>query len=239
MEDFVRMMSNCLLDMLFPEGRYCIVCRHKLVGGQHILCLDCESRIKPILPPICAMCGRSVNKSGKLCGDCMNQKRSFVQARSFGEYDGVLKKVIHEFKYHGRRELADFIGYKMLSVFEGLGWPEFDVIVPVPLHKKRQKERGFNQAYLLAAYLGKKIGLPVCNDIVRVKHTEHQTLLSRHQRSKNLKGAFQLIDSSRIKGKTVLLVDDVYTTGSTADECSATMREAGAKHIYVLTCARG
>jgi competence protein ComFC len=239
MEDFVRMMSNYLLDMLFPEGRCCIVCRQKLPDGQHVLCLNCTSRIKPILPPICTICGRPIDKSGRLCSDCMNQKHSFVQARSFGEYDGVLKKVIHEFKYHGRKELAGFIGDKMFSVFEGLGWPEFDVIVPVPLHKKRQKERGFNQAYLLASYLREKIGIPICNDIIRIKHTEHQTLLSRHHRKKNLKGAFRLINNGLIKDKTVLLVDDVYTTGSTAEECSVTMKEAGAKHIYVLTCARG
>jgi competence protein ComFC len=238
MEDIVRAILSQLVDLFFPEGRYCVACRRKLPAGQNFLCINCTSRIKPIMPPICAICGRPIGR-GRLCRDCMDQKHSFVQARAFGEYDGVLKKVIHEFKYGGRKELANFIGDKMFSVFKNLGWPKCDVIVPVPLHEKRQKERGFNQAYLLASFISVKTGIPVCSELLRVKQTGHQTLLSKNQRKKNLQGAFRLKNSSRLKDKTVILVDDVYTTGSTADECSLTMREAGARCVYVLTCARG
>jgi competence protein ComFC len=239
MEDFVRIISNYLINMLFPEGRYCIACRQKLAIDQYILCSNCTSWVKPILPPICATCGRPIEDDDSYCGDCLDREPGFVQARSFGEYDGVLKKIINEFKYRGRQELARFLGEKILTAYQNLGWPICDVIVPVPLHRKRQKERGFNQAYLLASYLSSKTGIPICKDLVRVKQTGHQTLLSKYQREENLKGAFRLKNSSRIKGKAVILIDDVYTTGSTAVGCSTTLKEAGAKCVYVLTCARG
>ena len=112
-------------------------------------------------------------------------------------------------------------------------------ICALPLHPKRLRERGFNQAELLARVIARYTDIPVFNGLIRVKHTEHQTLLDKAHRKKNLAGAFMINKASKLLDKTVLLVDDVYTTGATASESSKTLLEAGAKAVYVLTCARG
>ncbi|HHW03175.1 MAG TPA: ComF family protein [Thermoanaerobacterales bacterium] len=252
-------ITSGMLDLLFPRQPYCLVCNNKLEPGKVLVCHSCESRVKPLSPPLCRKCGRSLltpdiaaagneglsaagfykDRAQHLCRDCRAREHFFVQARSFGQYEGVLRELIHHFKYGGKRELAGFLGEGMVRTLEQISWPAFDYIVPVPLHIKRERERGFNQAYLLAAVVSRHTGIPIFKGFIRVKPTEHQTLLDKPLREQNLSGAFEVVDKAVLNGKTLLLIDDVYTTGSTADECSRTLINAGADCVFVLTCARG
>ncbi|AYO29918.1 ComF family protein [Biomaibacter acetigenes] len=255
----VHEITNGILDLIFPRQPYCLVCNNKLEPGKALICLSCENKVKPVSPPLCRKCGRSLMAPGPttagntdfsvpgffrsqvyhLCRDCRAREHYFVEARSFGYYEGVLRELIHRFKYGGRRELAEFLGGRMVQTLEHISWPAFDYIVPVPLHIKRERERGFNQAYLLAFVVNRHTGVPIFRGFIRIKPTEHQTLLDKSLREQNLTGAFEVVDKARLKGKTLLLIDDVYTTGSTADECSKTLINAGADSVFVLTCARG
>lgn len=255
----IHEITNGILDLLFPRQPYCLVCNNKLEPGKALICLSCENKVKPVSPPLCRKCGRPLMGPGltvagsrdfsspgffksqvyHLCHDCRAREHYFVEARSFGHYEGVLKKLIHRFKYGGRRELAELLGGRMVETLESLSWPAFAYIVPVPLHTKRERERGFNQAYLLASVVNYHTGIPIFRGFIRTKPTEHQTLLDKPLREQNLAGAFKVTDKSSIKGKTLLLIDDVYTTGSTVDECSKILLGGGADNVFVLTCARG
>jgi len=193
----------------------------------------------PLEEPLCKKCGKPLQIKDSLCSDCAAEFHPFVQARSLGPYEGVLKQLIYEFKYRSKQEIARVLGNMMLDLLKRLPWPNFDYVVPVPLHSKRLRERGYNQAYLLANVISSQIGLPIYTGLIRVKPTEHQTLLDKSLRKRNLRGAFKIVDSYKLCNKTLLVVDDVYTTGATSAECSKCLLQAGAKAVYVLTCARG
>ena len=232
-------ITKLFIDLLFPPKPYCLLCDNKLTGIESIVCEDCKNEISPLTEPLCIKCGRPLEKRESFCHDCQREHHAFVQARSYGHYEATLKKLIHEFKYRGKQELAEVLGNMMFYVLKQLSWPEFDYLVPLPLHVKRQRERGFNQAYLLTKVLSRESKIPIFQGLTRVKPTQHQTLLDKSFRKKNLEGAFRIVENRKIHGKIVLLVDDVYTTGATAGECSKCLLEAGAKAVYVLTCARG
>lgn len=238
-------LKNIIMNLLFPQKPHCIGCNQRLATGESFLCASCERKLEAIFPPVCSKCGRplAIKKGlsgvGSLCMDCRNIRHYFVQARAYGHYDGVLKKLIYEFKYRRRPEMAEFLGDKMHSIIKSLGWPCFDWVIPVPLHKKRLAQRGYNQSKLLAAVIARRSGIPLHDGLIRIKPTEHQTLLDKRLRWKNLQDAFKALDKTKIEAKTILLVDDVYTTGSTADACTKTLLLAGADKVFVLTCARG
>lgn len=236
-------IAKLILDLIFPPKPYCLLCKRRLDKANSVICKDCINNIRPIVDPVCRKCGKplkanSYYKSG-LCYDCQTEYHPFTEARSFGNYVGHLKQIINEYKYHGKRELAEVLGYKMYICLRQLSWPTFDYLVPLPLHPKRLRERGFNQAELLARVIACQISIPIFKGLMRVKPTEHQTFLDKAHRKKNLKGAFKVATTGELNDKTVLLVDDVYTTGATAAEGSKTLLAAGAKAVYVLTCARG
>lgn len=232
-------VKKFFLDILFPPKPYCLLCGNRLGNTESIICENCKNKIEPLTEPLCGKCGKPLKTGFLFCNDCQNEHHAFVQARSYGRYDGVLKQLIYEFKYNGRQELAEILGQMMFSLLKEISWPDFDYLVPLPLHAARQRERGFNQAYLLTKVLARKSKIPVFNGLKRVKPTEHQTFLDKSFRKKNLEGAFKVVKNSKIHDKTVLLIDDVYTTGATTGECSKSLLEAGAKAVYVMTCARG
>ena len=247
MEDVVKMgIKDIILDLLFPQKPYCISCNALLKTGESLICSDCASKVIPITLPVCTKCGKpldtgmsSPNHFSKICSDCREAGHRFIQARSYGQYEGVLKRLIFEFKYRRRPDIAGFLGEKMTQTLDKLPWPPFDYIVPVPLHRKRLQERGYNQALLLAKVISKTTGIPIYCCLVREKPTEHQTLLDKRLRQKNLEEAFTTIPRPKLSGKKILLIDDVYTTGSTADACTKAILCAGAEKTYILTCARG
>jgi ComF family protein len=232
-----------LLNLVFPP--LCPICQTLLDDKENdlSLCTTCRTAIKPLCPPFCPLCGLPVpsgDGEGYLCGPCLEEKRHFEVHRSSGLYEGVLKEAIHHFKYGGVFSLVRVFGGFMQPTLQALSqeYP-VDVMIPVPLYIRRLRERGFNQALLLVKELNKRFGIPYeGRALKKIKDTPVQIFLKKRERKKNLTGAFQVKDTEAIQGKSVLLVDDVYTTGATVNECSRTLLKAGAERVAVLTVAR-
>jgi len=229
-----------LLELAFPP--VCMTCGGSVQTGRRHLCNECLDRIVRIGHPLCTICGKPFMTAGDtdhLCGACMNSRPPFAEARSFGVYGGVLLDALHLFKYTHRTALS--------SVLSGLAarhdWGDFDpgrynMMVPVPLFKGRLYERGFNQAMLLCRGLGDAWGIDVEEAVLaRTRRTAPQTRLTPAERERNVRGAFA-VTGGAVKGKRILLVDDVYTTGATVTECSRVLMDAGAGEVGVLTIAR-
>ena len=215
------------------------------------LCPSCTSGFFPVESPKCSRCGmvfKSRQGEDHLCGECLDSPKRFQIARSAGIYKYTLMAVIHCFKYKGKTQLARPLGTLLFTAFINL-WDKMsiDLIVPVPLHVKKLRMRGFNPSFLLvkewvgiAKFLN--VGLPDIpidiNVLERRRWTEPQTGLGRKERLANIKNAFNISNDSKITGKRILLVDDVYTTGATVNECAKVLLKGGAGHVDVLTLAR-
>ncbi len=169
----------------------------------------------------------------------MTKKKYFTMARALGHYEGALKQAIHSWKYEGKVGLSPLFGKWMAAKLSEYWDPEcFDLIVPVPLHKERLRKRGFNQALLLAKELSRRTGIPYRKRILQKQRpTLPQVELSGAEREKAVRKSFRILDRDELKGKTILLVDDVYTTGATVNECSRILLVAGAHRIDVFTLA--
>ncbi len=192
----------------------------------------------------CAGCGLFLRGNAALpetlyCGLCLQGAFVFEQARSFGRYEGVLRNLIHHLKYDGFRPLARPLGNHLASAVQRLDAASFDLVLPVPLHSKRQRRRGFNQAALLAAELSKACGYRMgAADCVRVRDTRPQMGLRAAERQRNVAGAFEVPRPERLHSRRLLLVDDVITTGATVNACAQTLLDAGAGRVSVVTLAR-
>jgi len=174
------------------------------------------------------------------CWECLTEKRYFRKARAFGVHTGSLMEAIHKFKYGKKASLARPLAAFLKETFHHFwGGDNVDLLLPVPLHIKRLRERGFNQAHLLITKWAKKEGVAFDGLLLfRKRWTEPQTHLNRKEREKNIRKAFCVKDPERVRGKKILLVDDVYTTGSTVNECAKVLMKAGAEWVDVLTLAR-
>lgn len=218
------------------------------------VCRDCLENFDPIDSPICTICGRpfaAKDDTDHICGQCITKKRPFQTARSCGVYSKTLMELIHAYKYNGRTRLAKPFSALLFQLFIGYdGFRNIDTIIPVPLHRHRLRERGFNQAYMMVMHWpdfdkSENFKSEFCagfriddSSLVRNKKTASQTGLGRIERIKNIKGAFSVKRPELITGKNILVVDDVYTTGSTLSECASTLMKAGAAGVSVLTLAR-
>lgn len=221
-----------LLDLVFPPA--CQVCRSR---ETFPLCTTCRNAFRLVRPPVCQKCGKPLRGSGDLvftCIPCRHRRLYFAAARAAGIYDGTLREAIHALKFRGRRALAAPLGGLMAERVIGAGLSAAQLVIPVPLHHRRLRERGYNQSELLASEVAGHLGLPVRSDVViRRQATEAQSGLTLEDRRANVRGAFAAARS--LKGQTVLLVDDVLSTGFTASECSRVLRQAGATQVVVLT----
>ncbi|GAB4538538.1 MAG: hypothetical protein Fur0020_07450 [Thermodesulfovibrionia bacterium] len=169
-----------------------------------------------------------------MCSECITDEPHFEYARSYGIYEGAIEEAIKLLKYHGVKRLSRPLSDLLFS----LPLPPVDVIIPVPLHGKRLKERGFNQSAIIGRHISRGIGMPLLiNSLIRTRDTLPQVGLNAKDRKRNIKGAFSVQDKKGIYKKRVLLIDDVLTTGSTARECSKVLKMAGAKSVYVMTIA--
>jgi competence protein ComFC len=208
------------------------------------VCESCLAAVRGYDGAECARCGLFLSAvttlhGSALCGLCRRKAFAFQQARSFGWYDGALREVIHCLKYDGFRPLAGTLAAHLGSAIARLEQKEFDLILPVPLHRKRERRRGFNQSALLAQHLAKRTGLPFGRkDCVRVRDTRPQTGLRAAERRKNVSGAFEVPDEKSVEDRRVLLIDDVLTTGATANACASALVAAGAAGVWVATLAR-
>jgi len=220
-----------------------------MAGG--LLCSACAHAFAPVESPLCRRCGMvftSREGGDRICGSCLKSSSRFTMARAAGVYDRTLKVLIHQLKYRGTIRLAGPLGELLFGAFLRFWDMEtVDLVVPVPLHRRKMRQRGFNQAALLIRNWSTLRAvnpetLPAVVDdqsvLVRWRWTESQAGLGRVERSRNIRGAFTVQRPAAVAGKRVLLIDDVYTTGATVGECARVLLKAGAMRVDVLTLAR-
>lgn len=230
-------MDGLLAVALAPD---CAACRRPLTtptAGP--VCDDCWNSIPPLLPPLCLRCGdplpswRPISIAAAACARCRRQSSSLACCRAIGDYDGSLRAIVHALKYQECRSLAPRLAMRMRAcgndALEGV-----DVAVPVPLHSRRLRARGFNQA----ADLAKHIGVPVLDALRRHRSTPSQTDLPAAKRHANVRDAFEMRRGGCVSGLWIVLVDDVRTTGATLEACARVLRQAGAREVTALTAAR-
>jgi ComF family protein len=223
-------LGRVLLDLLYPP--FCVGC-----GRTGIMyCPACRGTLSNIRPPLCPRCGRP-QETSCFCRQCAASPPSIDGIRSVAFFEGALRSAIHQFKYSYVRDLAEPLSEMLVSYWQEAPLPG-DVIVPVPLHARRARERGYNQAMLLAQRLGSALQIPVRSECLRRnRYTVAQTRLNAQERSRNVEGAFTCVGPD-VRGRRVLLIDDVCTTGATLEACSRALGEGGAKSVWALTVAR-
>lgn len=232
-----QILREVCLDIVFPPR--CPVC-DKPAPLPALVCPACRRKPVPVKAPRCLQCGKHIEDGREeYCKGCRTAMHSFAQGRGLFSYSSVADS-LYRFKYAGRQEYARFYAQEMVRILGGTirGWrPE--ALVPVPIHPARRRERGYNQAEVLAKEIGKRTGIPVASGLIgRVKNTLPQKLLDDAERQNNLKRAFKIYGND-VKLKRVIIVDDIYTTGSTVDACAAELKGAGAEDVYFITAAIG
>jgi ComF family protein len=235
---WLQRLGAGVLEFFLP--RLCLFCGAAVgEAGQVAVCPECERRIEWVETPLCTCCGRvfeSRDGADRLCGECQTDPPPFARARAAALYEGPAAQAITRFKFQRRMAYLPVMQHWLrlpicMELVAGA-----DLLVPVPLHPKRLKARGFNQALLLArAFPEVPLGREA---VVRTRHTVPQVGLNPKERKDNVKGAFAVPDPARVKGKNVLLIDDLFTTGSTVKECAKVLLKAGARRVEVLTVAR-
>ena len=219
-------MIKAVTGIIYPF--HCLTCRQKLgpAGNSDLICQSCVNKIIPNTPPFCRERGR--------------ERLYFDRAISACAYEGVIKEIIHSFKYRHKIKLGNFLAGLMTDFIREYRLPltQCDYIIPIPLSLTRLREREFNQAQIIAAKISESLQIPLLNNALkRVRHSRPQAELSREERLNNLKGAFAANNKEIINGKNILLIDDVLTTGATASEASRVLKEAGANSVFVFTAA--
>jgi competence protein ComFC len=233
-------LFQAAVSLLYPAT--CTVCGKNVRAGDY-LCNGCEAKIVRILPPFCQRCSEPFEGSINTvfsCANCAHRTIHFAAAVAAYRGRGIVRDVIHEFKYNRQIHLRHLVARWLRAALddERLRHQQFDVIVPVPLHPARQRERGFNQARLLAELLSADTSIPCKPLLKRIRYTTTQTALDRSERMENLHNAFRLRKNMDVRGLQVLLIDDVLTTGSTLSECARVLKRAGAKSVHAATAAR-
>jgi len=226
---------------VFPST--CKICRTLLEApAEKVLCQDCLDKIVPVRAPFCPACGRFFDGAGEphYCSACLNEAPPFSAHRSSAKYRGHLKDALLLFKYRRYRVLGTHLAGFLVEALkrEESLWAGVDVIVPVPLHRRRRRERGFNQAEVLAREIGRLKGIPVESRALIKMRNVAQTSLERNERASNVRDAYRCGKAERLQAKTVLLVDDVFTTGSTLRECAGVLKHAGVKDVRAVTVAQ-
>src|SRR2546430_4425171 len=234
--DFIHGIAS----LLYPPA--CTICSAPVDSGEY-LCAECESKVSRIVPPFCATCSEPFDGAITTtfsCANCAHRRLYFDAAVSAYRARGIVRHVILNFKYGRQIHLRHLVARWLVRAFddERLRERQFDAIVPVPLHPARQRQRGFNQAELLADWLSDHLSLPLRPALQRIHYTTTQTAFDRTERMQNLRGAFRLRKKADVRNLRVLLIDDVLTTGSTLSECARILKEAGAHSVYAATAAR-
>lgn len=225
------------VDILYPPR--CPLCDRIIPPGGDRVCVECREEIPWIIQPYCLKCGKMLERSEEeYCDDCLKHAHNFTQGIAAFRYAGKIRGSVQRMKFSNRREYLDF--YAEAMVWRAEKWLSLwrpQRIVPVPMHWIKKNQRGFNQSELLAGKIGEITGIPVLRHAVRKrKNTKDQKKLSGQERRTNLKDAFEVSgDFSSIR--SVLVIDDVYTTGSTMDEISRVLKRAGAENVFFLVAA--
>jgi len=241
-------LLNDLIDLIYPPR--CGVCKvftwhgGAIHEGEEIgFCRDCYDAFEEVAPPLCVFCGGPFSAGSgpdHACENCLRKRPHYDIARAPYLYEGPLMRAIHDLKYAGKTHLARSLGPLLGSyAVNWLGRGGGLLVMPVPLHPSRLRERGFNQSLLLARHVASRLGADLDYlSLRRVRPTKPQTQLTSEERRKNVRRAFGIDEKASLKGRPILLIDDVATTGSTLNECSDSLKKAGAKEVYCLVLAR-
>lgn len=241
-----RALLEAILAFFYPEC--CQICGERRArASEGYVCSNCRKRpgaIRWIEPPICERCGLPFE--GEItnrfeCSNCRGASLQFSSARAAVVASGLVLEIIHRYKYYGALWFEPFLAELLITkATKHLRREDWDMIIPVPLHPLKMREREFNQAERLARRLARATGIPLnVFAVQRVKNTQTQTMLTRSKRAQNVRGAFKLRPSAQLQGKRIVLVDDVLTTGATTSECAGTLVKGGAREVCVWTLARG
>ena len=228
-------------DLFFP--RRCPICDRPVKPYGGLICRDCAQVPQPVGDSTCCRCGKPVEAAEEYCRDCRRKPHMFYKGAAAYRYRSV-SGALYRFKYEGRREYADFFGAAMgeaLSRFLAETGPEHapDLLIPVPCSRKRLRKRGYNQAALLARNLSRRSGFPLSEKVLmRSVDTAAMRSMSASERQNNLKKAFHVYGNG-VRLKSIMLIDDIFTTGATVDACAGALLEAGAKEVSFLTLAIG
>ena len=242
---WLESFAGALISVVFPAG--CLFCDALLTHARRIpLCETCLASFKRIAPPICRICGQPLpppadpGEGEPLCRDCVEGKFGFQLARSFGLYEGALSRAIVLLKYERIEPLAYLFATYLLEVVRSdAHFSPVDIVVPVPLHRQKRKDRGFNQVELFARPLARRLHVPYRPILlVRSRPRPQKHLLTQEERWEAVRGAFVMCPGGRVDNLRVLLLDDVMTTGATLDACARALRKAGARGVLGLTIAR-
>ena len=231
---------GAIASLLYPS--VCTVCGANVRAGEY-LCDQCETKTVRIVAPFCATCSEPFEGAISetfTCANCSHRTIHFAAAVAAYRSRGIVRQIIHDFKYRRQIYLRHLVARWLHAAMddERLRDLQFDLIVPVPLHPARQRERGFNQATLLAESLSANVSIRCKPVLERIRFTTTQTALDRAERMENLHNAFRLRKNADVRGLRVLLIDDVLTTGSTLSECARVLKRAGALSVHAVTAAR-
>lgn len=237
-EGLLRPLADAAIAVLLAP--VCAACRRPLdTPTRGAVCPSCWASIVPITPPCCRTCGdplptwRVRSLADALCPRCRRRQPLVSLARAIGPYEGSLRAIVHALKYDGRPTIARHLAVRLREIGAGV-LADADLVVAVPLHRSRERARGFNQAREIGRYLG----LPIADALTRTRRTPSQADLPAARRHANVRGAFAWRPSIAVKGKTIVLVDDVSTTGATLHACAGALLQAGAAEVRALTAAR-
>jgi competence protein ComFC len=219
-----------LVDFVYPPS--CTVCGSE--GNR--FCPECLSKVIEVKGPICIKCGKSISFEG-ICDECKDNPPPYDALRSWAEFNGPLRTALHHLKYRSDIGISDTLSGPLIKIAEESHW-NFDIVIPIPIGKQHRKERGYNQAALIAYPIALAFNVPYSDKLIyRIKETKSQVNLTSSERFKNLHNAFQG-KNAKLKDKRVLLVDDVTTTGATLNSCAKALADSGCENIYCLTVAK-
>lgn len=242
MLDMTKRTALAAIDLLLPS--LCIVCGRRVHPGRlayAFICPRCEEKVERLELPVCPICGvtHTAPISGKFCKHCPPRPLHFDMARAVVHYNEAAAALVKSLKYERLTDIGDWMGNMMFLYANDVLPLAPDVVVPVPLHFTRRMRRGFNQADMIARRLCALTGWPLeTQALARVKMTLKQSFVTREERDRNVRDAFEVMDDACLRDKTVMIVDDVLTSGSSANECARMIRQAGARRIIVYTFAR-
>ncbi|CDD34621.1 amidophosphoribosyltransferase [Roseburia sp. CAG:309] len=230
-------MKDFLMTLVFPHK--CAACGKTMSGKRvEMLCETCDRQLHRITEPRCKRCSKPIaDITQELCEDCSQREYVVSSGKALYLYDERMQQVIRQFKYEGCFEIGNYFAERMAEAFgDWIQREKMEMIMPVPVHRKRLRFRGFNQAAVLAERLGECLGMPVLSDLlIRTEDTKPQKTLDMHKRIANLQKGFAV--TKPVVGKRILLVDDIYTTGATLEACGKVLKKAGSEKIcFVSLC---
>ncbi len=235
----IRRFWYYCLELVYPN--ICVLCEETLAFGSHeLVCPSCAQKHPLLKEDLCSKCGKPLQDLKKdRCLDCRKRVHFYDEGGALWVYEDEVKEAIYQYKYKNKRERGILFAKALVRYYnECKGW-DIDLIVPVPLHRKNHRHRGFNQSELIAETMGRELDVKVMSKALkRVVQTESQKQLSDKDRILNMRDVFES-DEEGIKGKAILIIDDVYTTGATIDACSKALVDQGASNIYYMSIAIG